>query len=342
MRLVDLHCNWLCQYATETTLFDTSLYADVPDRLGQLDGYLLGTSIAVLACGRRSSEWKRVADPWSSLNELIARCDAEFSGRLLIGPEDVRRWRSEPAAGLCWGVLGVAGFDYLVREAADIDRVRGLFERGVRVFQLVESEANALAGSAEPGDERGLTDLGRELLARLCGLGKVSEPGPVPVVDLAHLNPRSMADVLDWLGCEPVRNQRPLILYSHGALSHARFESPRALSRENLARLRELSGLVGFTPGPPFYITPEELQAGIEIAAAMPFEGSAGYRGIGLATDFLGIDCATPGLGDAAQIKKWISQTFDRQVATSLLAENARPVLLRAAGVADPALESTR
>jgi hypothetical protein len=52
MRLVDLHCDWLRQYATETTLYDRSLYPEVPDRVGRLDGYLLGTSLAVLVCAQ--------------------------------------------------------------------------------------------------------------------------------------------------------------------------------------------------------------------------------------------------------------------------------------------------
>ena len=53
MRLVDLHCDWLRQYATETTLYEGGLYPEIPGRVGRLDGYLLGSSLAVLACARK-------------------------------------------------------------------------------------------------------------------------------------------------------------------------------------------------------------------------------------------------------------------------------------------------
>ena len=73
MRLVDLHCDWLWQYATETTLFEAALYAEVPQRLLRLDGYLQGTSLAVLTCKRKPEDWERQRDRWGSLAALLAR-----------------------------------------------------------------------------------------------------------------------------------------------------------------------------------------------------------------------------------------------------------------------------
>jgi len=342
MRLIDLHCNWLWQYATETTLHDPALYGEIPARLGRLNGYLQGTAVAILACARKPAEWERDGERWRSLGELIARYEAEFSGRLLIGADDVGRWRAEPPDGLCWGVLGVGGFDYLVREAADLDRIPGLFERGVRAFQLVASAANLLAGSAEPGDNRGLTELGRAFLARLEEVGNGRAAGPRPIVDLAHLNPRSMAEVLDWVGSESARAGRLLAIYSHGGVSHPGFDTPRALCRGNLTRLRSLGGLVGFTPGLPYYETPADLKAGIEAAAEVPFEGRPGFEGLAIGTDFLGIDRCLAGLAEVAQIKKWIGRVFDRQSAGLLLAGNGSQLLLRAAGARDDPARSER
>ena len=111
MRLIDLHCNWALQYARESSQYDPQSYADIPDRLGQLDGYLMGTRAAVLACGRRAGDWADQPQPWQALGEMLARYEAEFPGRLIHGPEDVERMHSEPADGLCWGVLAVEGFD---------------------------------------------------------------------------------------------------------------------------------------------------------------------------------------------------------------------------------------
>ncbi len=116
MRLVDLHCDWLRQYATETTLYDVRLYPEVPSRVGRLDGYLLGTSLAVLVCARKPEEWSGQPDPWGALGLMLARYESEFTGRIVRDAGDVARWRSSPPDGLCWGMLGVAGFDGLVRE----------------------------------------------------------------------------------------------------------------------------------------------------------------------------------------------------------------------------------
>jgi membrane dipeptidase len=334
MRLNDLHCNWLWQYATETTLFDSALYADIPAQLNQLDGYLLGTAAAVLACGRKPGDRERDGDRWSARSELIARCEAEFSGRLLIGRDDVTRWRSRPADGLCWGVLGIAGFDDLVREPADLDRLPGLFARGVRVFQLVTSAGTALAGSSERGDDRGLTELGRAFLERLLEAASIEATGPRPVVDLAGLNRHSMAEVLDWFEKELARTARVLTIYSHGAVRHAGFDAPFALDRDNLARLRAIGGTIGFSPGLPYYGSPEELKAGIEAAAEVPWQGQPGFAGLAIGTDFLGLRECIPSLANVVQLTGWIGRNFDRPAAEALIAGTGERLFMQAAGQA--------
>ncbi len=98
LRLIDLHTDWLLQYAPETTIYDPALYDGVTRRLGQIEGYLQGTSAAVMSCYRRAEDWTRYADPWAALGLLITRIEAEFPGRLLLGPDDSTRWRAEPEA----------------------------------------------------------------------------------------------------------------------------------------------------------------------------------------------------------------------------------------------------
>jgi membrane dipeptidase len=335
MRLIDLHCNWALQYAGETCHYDAAAYADVRMRLDQVEGYLTGTGIAVLACGRRAGDWTRQPDAWKTLGEMIARYEAEFSGRLLIGPDDVTRWNAEPPDGIGWGILGVEGFDALVRQPADLDRLPGLFRRGVRVFQLVETEASALGGAAVRGDDRGLSELGRAFLDRLEGLSRSSGPsGPCPVVDLADLNFRTTDEILAWFESDPTRLDRLLLVRSHGTIETPRRAVVTGLSAENLPLFRALGGVVGLSPGLPFFDSPEGFRAGIEAIAAVPFRGLAGYTGIGMGTDFLNLEQTLPHIENVSRLTDWLAANFTTDVAASLIRGNACTLLAQAAGKA--------
>ncbi len=331
VRLIDLHCNWLGQYATETTTFTPSAYGGIPGRLKQLTGYMTATSAAVLCCARSGADWELQPDPWGSLGELITRYEAEFAGRLLIGSADFKRWQSEPPDGLTWGMLGVSGLDYLIRNQADLTRLTDLFKRGVRVIQLVETARSGLAGSAEAGDDRGLSELGRACVAEIAALAANECGGGIPILDLAHLNGRSMTDVIDAAE-EAVRAGRVLLMYSHGAVAHSGFDGPRALDLENLARLRAAGGLVGLTPGPPFYQSVDDFKAAVDQVAAIPFETRLGYEGIAIGSDFIGLEATLPELGDALAIVEWVSRCFDDATAALLLEGNARRLLAKAVG----------
>ena len=103
MRLIDLHVDWLLQYASESVVFDPSLYAGAEGRLEQIEGYLQTTRAAVLACFRRADDWSNQSDPWAALGQLITRIEAEFPGRLLIGPDDFDRWQDGPRGPLPGG-----------------------------------------------------------------------------------------------------------------------------------------------------------------------------------------------------------------------------------------------
>jgi membrane dipeptidase len=326
MRLIDLHTDWLLQYAAETTLFPPALYAAVPQRLRQAEGYLHGTSAAIVACYRNADDWLAQADPWAALGALITRIEAEFPGRLLLGSADVARWNAEPA-GLCWAMIGVEGFDRLIRRSEDLDHVPRLFERGVRLFQPVYTPQNELAGSSRDGDDRGLTDLGRAFLQSLAGLGAKEVR---PLFDLAHMNPRAASDALAWFEADPVRAEQVIPVYSHGALCHDGFSTPRAITLDNLRRLRALGGVVGFSVGPPFYTAADQLKADLESAASLPFQNAAGFDGIAIGTDFLGVDRTLANLGTVEEVVAWVRKTFDSKAAAAIIEGNARELIRRA------------
>jgi membrane dipeptidase len=330
MRLIDLHVDWLLQYAPETTVFDPALYPGVAERWGQLEGYLQATRAAVLACYRRADDWAQQPDPWAGLGGLITRIEAEFPGRLLIGPDDFDRWQDD-RDGLTWGLIGVEGFDALVRSDDDLGRLPRLFERGVRLFQPVYGADNRLGGSSSPGDDRGLAGLGRRFLEALDAVGS-GGLGPRPLVDLAHMNASTMGDVLTWFESEPSRARRLLPVYSHGSPAHSGFESPRAITLENLRRLRALGGHVGLGVSPPFFQSPAQVKEAVELVASIPFEGREGPEGIAIGTDFMGVDRTLPGLGHAAEVVAWFLANFDRSTAKDLLHDNALNLMARATG----------
>ena len=333
MRLIDLHCNWALQYVGETCHYDAAAYADVLTRLDQVEGYLTGTGITVLTCGRRAGDWAEQPDAWKSLGEMIARYEAEFSGRLLTGPGDATRWNAEPPDFIGWGILGIEGFDALVRQPDDLDRLPELFRRGIRVFQLVETEASVLGGAAVAGDDRGLTELGQAFLDRLEQLSRSCGPsGPCPVVDLADLNSQATAEVLTWFESDRMRLHGLRLVRSHGTIATPRRPVMTGLSAENLQRFRALGGVVGLSPGLPYFDSPEEFREGIEAIAAVPFRGLAGYWGIGIGTDFLNLQGTLPHLENAARLTEWLAASFPWFITARLIRANIRPLLLRAVG----------
>jgi membrane dipeptidase len=330
MRLIDLHADWLLQYAQETVGFEPSLYPRIDACQSQLAGYLQSTRASILSCFRGADDWAKQADPWAALGQLITRIEAEFPGRLLIGPDDFERWQDD-RDGLAWGMIGIEGFDWLIRSSADLDHLPRLFARGVRLFQPVYTASSLLGGSSSAGDDRGLTELGREFLETLLLLGG-NDDGPRAIFDLAHLNQSATSEVLSWFEADPVRPRRLIPVYSHGTPSHEGFDAPRSLSLENLARLRALGGFVGLGVSPPFFQSPAQLKAMVEQVALIPFQGRPGFEGIAIGTDFMGVDETLPGLGNAAEVVAWVQSNFERPIAKDLLHDNALGLIARSTG----------
>jgi membrane dipeptidase len=333
MRLVDLYSDWSRQYATETTQYEGRLYPEVPERVGRLDGYLLGTSLAVLACALKPADWSRRADAWHALGQLLTRYEAEFTGRVIRDGGDAARWQSSPPDELCWGVIGVAGFDFLIRKPDDLDHLPVLFQRGIRVFQPVASSEGILGGSTEPGDDRGLTDLGRAFLARLTGLAHPAEPGPRPILDLAGMNAVTVADTLVWLDENRLQAGRLPLVVSHGRLGYRELIDESSVDSRNLRDLRSRGGVIGLTPGLPGCETAEDLKHLVELIAAMPFEGRAGHEGIAIGSDLLGVERTATGLASARDTTRWLARALDRETAAAVAVGNALRLLLRSAGL---------
>ncbi len=328
MRLIDLHMNWLLQYATESVVFDPALYPSIKPRLPQLAAYLQTCRAAIVSCHRAPEDWARQNEPWKALGELITRLEAEFSGRLLIDFDDFARFQDDRDS-LTWGMIGVEGFDFLVRSSQDLKHLSALFDRGVRVFQPVSLENNALGGSLAEGDHRGLTDVGFAFLEKLL---EVSTEGPRPILDITGLSLAATSDALAWFEADSTRSKRVLIAQTHGVVADPVLASVSSARRDNLTRLRALGGFVGLSIAPPFVSSPGQLEQMIHTMASIPFEGRVGFEGIAIGTGFLELPETLNGLANADEVVAWFQKAFDRAVAKDLLHDNALMLIAQAVG----------
>ncbi|HYD46987.1 MAG TPA: membrane dipeptidase, partial [Terriglobales bacterium] len=97
------------------------------------------------------------------------------------------------------GVLSIEGMQVLEGDLGNFERLRAA---GFRMMGLTHFFDNAVGGSAHGVDKGGLTELGRQLIARIQASGVI--------VDLAHSSPQLMEEVL-------AISKRPVVV-SHGGV----------------------------------------------------------------------------------------------------------------------------
>jgi membrane dipeptidase len=202
----------------------------------------------------------------------------------------------------------------------------------VRVFQPIAAPGGPLGGGAHPGDDRGLSDLGRAFLSRMAELARAAGPGPRPILDLAGMNPATMADSLRWYAEDPANRETLPIMMSQAAFDDPPLNDDSTPSSRIVRELRSLGCVIGLTPGLPGIATPDDLKRFIDAIAAIPFLGQSGHAGIAIASDLMRVERAVPGLGSARDIVRWLVQAFDRPTAARIAADHARDLLLRSIG----------
>lgn len=130
----------------------------------------------------RAGEW--AAALWQ-IDQLEAFCAR--SGGTVALTRTAKELEANEAAGRTSAILGVEGGHALEGE---VGRVQTLFDRGVRFMSLTHLSNNALGGSSFPlMGNRGLTPLGREVLAEMARVGMA--------VDVAHASRRLLEEVLE-------------------------------------------------------------------------------------------------------------------------------------------------
>jgi microsomal dipeptidase-like Zn-dependent dipeptidase len=122
-------------------------------------------------------------------------------------------------------ILGTEGSHALDGDLANIDR---LFEAGYRVMGLHHFFDNKLGGSLHGQSRAGLTNFGRDAVARMRELSIV--------IDVAHSSEAVVRDVL-------AMGAGPLIVSHTGFDGHC--PSPRNISDETMELIAENGGLIG-------------------------------------------------------------------------------------------------
>lgn len=155
---------------------------------------------------------------FDALNADIAEADGEI--QLALTPAELESSLEAGAFAIVPSLEGASSIE------GNLDHLRDLHDRGVRVLGLTWNSSNEVAAGV--GFEGGLTEFGVEAVALMQELGIV--------VDLAHASVQTFWDVIE-------RSEGPLLV-SH-ANAKAVMDHPRNLDDEELGALRERGGVIG-------------------------------------------------------------------------------------------------
>ncbi len=111
---------------------------------------------------------------------------------------------------------------------ATVSNLRILHRLGVRAMTLTWNDVNRLAYPAAKRTRKGLTQLGREVIAEMCRLGIA--------VDLAHLGDPGIDDVLE-IATRPV--------FSSHTNARALCDAPRCMKDEHIREIAKRGGVIG-------------------------------------------------------------------------------------------------
>lgn len=208
---------------------ETSLQIDLPkmDR-GGLDGALF---VVWMVTGERDEAG------YTKAMEAADHQMAAFEKMITTYPERIGLARSADeaealvAAGRHFAVAGMVNAYQL---GPDLSALDTWYERGLRNITLTHVGHNQFADSSRPGrglppeEHGGLSDLGRELIARMNRLGVI--------VDVSQVTAKVVMEVTE--------NSTAPVIASHSGVK-AIVDSPRNLTDEEMIAIKDTGGLVG-------------------------------------------------------------------------------------------------
>ena len=172
-----------------------------------------------------SSLYERAAYQLEKLKAFSAASNGQL--QLILSQRDLRALTETRQSGVdaVGAIYLIEGAHPLEGKLANLDR---LFDDGLRIVAFTHFFDNELGGSLHGVSKTGLTDFGRQVVARADELEMI--------IDVAHASPQSVRDIL-------ALTSRPVIL-SHGGLQGA-CDTPRNLDDELMQQVADAGGLVG-------------------------------------------------------------------------------------------------
>lgn len=298
--VVDLHSDTLLDVASgkrDVSTRGSSGHIDIPRlREGGVDVQVFAAYIDPREAHRGLARANELLDAF----DRFTAAHPDLLSRVLTAAEVDAR----VAEGTVAAVLSIESGDAVQGNPANVDR---LYRRGVRIMSLTWNNSTALADGASEQKHGGLTQTGRQVLARMQALGMV--------VDVSHLSEKSFWDVLG-------ATRGPLIAThsnAAGLTPHA-----RNLSDEQLRALAARGGVVGvnfypgFTGGP----TLTHVLAHVDYLVR-----TMGVDHVALGSDFDGFTQTVAGLEDVSRLPNLtaglLARGYPREDIKKILGGNA-------------------
>ncbi|MEO0576347.1 MAG: dipeptidase [Pseudomonadota bacterium] len=194
----------------------------------------------------------------------VAEDDRLMSVRTVSDIDTLLAARASDAT-LVGGMLSIEGLHNL---EGDFENLQRLFDAGFRMAGITHFFDNELAGSMHGVAKSGLTDFGRRVVVEMERLGMI--------VDLAHLSPTAIDDVLALV-------TKPVVV-SHGGVQ-ALCKVNRNLTDRQIRRIAATGGVIGigYWAGAVCGTSPKEIAAAIKHVRDL-----VGIDHVGLGSDFDG------------------------------------------------------
>jgi microsomal dipeptidase-like Zn-dependent dipeptidase len=233
------------------------------------------------ASGWPASSWTRLMPRAAVQAEKLGEFATRSRGRLVPvrSAAELDLFLRFRARGDSNGVAAILAMEGLQALQGNLARLDTLFSQGYRIGGLVHFFDNEVGGASAGEAKGGLTDFGRQVIARMEELGMI--------VDLAHASPQLISDVL-------AVTKKPVIVSHTGVQGTC--PGPRNLSDDALRGIAAKGGVVGigYWDAAVCDITPKGIAKAIRYAVTV-----AGINHVGLGSDF---DGATTTLFDTSQL----------------------------------------